>query len=185
VTTGTVREGSLVGAPWNRFSEPNLVYLNDGAGRFTLAGDSTRAFTAPIEVSRGLVAGDIDADGDLDVVFVNLESPARLYRNDAPERGNWLSVRAVDPRLRRDAIGARIILYAGDSRQLRHITRGLSYLSSTVPRAHFGLGSVETVDRIEVRWPDGLIESFAVGQVNRELTLTRGDGKPQDAPAVE
>lgn len=94
--------------PWNMFAEPNLFYLNDGEGKFKPSSDSMRAFTKQREISRALCVGDIDLDGDLDMLITNTQGPARLYRNDAPRKGNWLMVRAIDPRYHRDAIGARI-----------------------------------------------------------------------------
>jgi hypothetical protein len=89
-------------------------------------------------------------------------------------------VRAVDPQHGgRDAYGAVVTVVAGQKRWLRDINPAYSYLSSGDPRAHFGLGKVTTIDRIEVRWPDGTKESFPGGSVNREVTLQpRGEASP-------
>ena len=176
VFRGMADPQASVPEPWSYFAEPNLFYLNGGAGRFKAEADLAAALTRPVEVSRALALGDIDTDGDLDLLLVNAQGPARLYRNEAPRSGHWLLVRAVDPRLKRDAIGARLTLVTSESRFLRTITRGSSYLSSSDPRAHFGLGPRPQVERIEVRWPDGLGESFSVPGVDRVLTLVRGEG---------
>jgi hypothetical protein len=106
VVGGRVRLGdpwpdAEIEPPWDRLAEPNLFYLNDGSGRFTLACTQAAAICAPVEVSRGLSVADIDRDGDLDVLVANAQGPARLYRNDAPPQGHWLNVRAVDPALQR------------------------------------------------------------------------------------
>jgi hypothetical protein len=177
VNRGDPRPQSLVGPPWNVFAEPNLVYLNEGGARFRLAGEETAAFTAPVEISRGLVAGDVDGDGDLDLLVSNMQSGPRLYRNDAPRAGAWLAVRVRDPRLSRDAVGARVTLVAGEWRRTRTVARTYSYQSSAEPVAHFGLGPVARPERIEVRWPDGLLEAFPVPGADVELMLLRGEGE--------
>src|SRR5207247_60230 len=106
-------------------------------------------------VSRGLVWGDFDGDGRIDLVVTSIAGPARFYRNIAPRKGHWLMVRARDPALRRDAYGAVITLHAGGRRWLGLINPAQSYLSSGDPRAHFGLGTITAVDQIHVAWPDG------------------------------
>lgn len=159
--------------------EPNLCYVNDGTGRFQSAGEVAAVVAAPLEISRGLALGDLDNDGDDDLLITNCGGRARLYRNVTPHPGHWLTIRALDPRYNRDALGATVRLVAGPRLWLRAITRTGSYLSSCDPRARFGLGTLTAVEYAEVRWPDGLRERFAIGGVDRQLTLTRGAGTPQ------
>ena len=166
--------GVEVGHPWNLFAEPNQLYLNDGTGRFELLEDGCGTLCSRVEMTRGVAAGDYDADGDLDLLLANSHSPSRLYRNDAPRRGSWLVVRAVDPALRRDAIGAVVEVRAGEKRYLRRITHATSYLSSGDARAHFGLGGLESIDSITVVWPGGEEEEFDGGPVDRVVELVRG-----------
>jgi hypothetical protein len=83
----------------------------------------------------------------------------------------------VDPRLRRDAYGARVVVHAGDNRLLRVVQPAFSYLSSSDPRAHFGIPAGAPVDRVEVEWPDGLRERFAVAGVDRSIEVRRGEGE--------
>ena len=163
--------------PWDMLAEPNLAHLNRGDGSFTSAGDPIAALCAPIEITRGLAAGDIDSDGDIDVLIANIQGRARLYRNEAPRRGHWLCIRAVDPALQRDAIGARVTLVCGDRRFVQTARRASSYLSSGDPRIHFGLAEIEWVQRVEVRWPDGSLESFPGTEVDRMVVVARGLGK--------
>ena len=182
VVNGRVQRGEpIAGArpsgPWRDYAEPNLLHLGDGGGRFADGCGRASAFCAPVEITRGLASGDVDADGDLDLLVSNLQGPARLLRNDAPRQGRWLVLRAVDPRYSRDAYGARVTVHAGGRRFVRTIGGGFSYLSSSDPRAHFGLGPASAVERIEVRWPDGLRERFFGGEVDRARTLSRGTGR--------
>lgn len=164
-------------ASWDELAEPNLFYLNDGKGRFTLRNDLIGTLASDAEVSRGLAVGDIDGDGDLDVVVSSIESPARVHLNEAPRQGRWLSVKAFDPRLSRDALGARVTAVVGERRLLRTVSPASSYLTSSDPRAHFGLGEVQQVDRIEILWPDGLHEAFTVDCVDCAVELRRGEGE--------
>ncbi|NNK33071.1 MAG: hypothetical protein HKP02_08095, partial [Xanthomonadales bacterium] len=172
--------GSDLPSPWDTLPERNLLYLNDGAGRFTTAEDVAGPLVSFPEISRAAAMGDIDSDGDIDLLVANLLGPARLYRNDTPRRGNWLSVRAYDPELNRDALGAQVALLIEDRRLTRQVGTASSYLASHPPDLHFGLGKVSRVERIEVRWPDGSIELFPGVETDRAVTLRRGEGTPSD-----
>ncbi|MCZ6815866.1 MAG: CRTAC1 family protein [Planctomycetota bacterium] len=179
VLRGPLRPSRDVAAPWNLYAEPNLFYLNDGSGNFSAAAELAGPFCPRVEVSRGLASGDIDADGDVDFVVSNIQGPARLYRNDAPRKGRWLTVRAVEPKLNRDSIGASITVICGDRRMVRTISAGSSYLSCSDASAHFGLGPARRIDRIIVRWPDGVREFFTGIDLDRVVVLQRGSGEPE------
>ncbi len=179
VLRGDPRPGVTLAPPWDRYAEPNLFYLNDGSGHFTALETEAAALRDPIEVSRGLAVGDLDGDGDLDIVITNLHSAARIYRNDAPRQGHWLGVRAIDPRLKRDALGATVDLVCGDLRQRRVISSAFSYLSASEPIAHFGMGPATQIDYVDIRWPDGFHERFTDVGIDRLVRLERGAGRPR------
>ncbi len=169
--------GAAVGEYWQRYAEPNLLYVNDGSGKFTDVSSQAGLFCTRPEVSRGLAFGDVDGDGDLDLLVTQDGGPARLFRNDVPKRGRWVTVRAVDPALGRDALGAVVSVTAGGRTFRRTIAAAGSYASSSQPVAHFGLGDAESVDRITVRWPDGMEEHFAGVPVDAAVELRRGTGE--------
>jgi hypothetical protein len=163
--------------PWNGLAEPNLFHSNEGGSRFRLATAEAGDLCAGAAVSRGVATGDVDGDGDLDLLVGTIHGPARLYRNDAPRHGEALLVQAFDPRLRRDAVGARVTIEGGGRRQVRTITGGFSYLSSSPPVAHFGIPRPAEVESVEVRWPDGLVERFPAEPASGTRRLVRGSGE--------
>ncbi|HMB55403.1 MAG TPA: CRTAC1 family protein [Thermoanaerobaculia bacterium] len=164
------------------YAEPNLFFVNRGDGRFRDAAAEGGAFTAGAEVSRAVATGDLDGDGDLDLVVTQAGGPARLYRNQAPRDGHhWLAVRALlpaatDPTLGRDALGARVEVRAGDRAWVQPVTSTAGYLTTVEPVAWFGLGDAARVDSITVTWPGGERERFAGGEADRTVILRRGEG---------
>ncbi len=164
------RQPALPGASgdafWSAFAEPNQVFLNGGAdagdaifAERTDAGDFTRA----LEISRGLAVADYDEDGDPDVLILNAEGPARLYRNDFERRGTPL---LVQPLLAdgRPAFPARVTATLDDGTEIvRRADPGGSYLATGDPRALFGIPAGRAVTALRVLWPDGSAESFPPG----------------------
>jgi len=169
--------GAAVGEYWQRYAEPNLLYLNDGSGTFTDESSRAGPFCTRPEVSRGLAFGDIDGDGDLDLLVTQDGGRARLFRNDMPKSGRWVIVRAVTGPGGRDALGAVVTVTAAGRTFRRTIVAASSYASSSQPIAHFGLGLADRVDGITVRWPDGMEERFAGVPVDAVVELHRGTGE--------
>lgn len=167
--------GSRVAPFWADYADTGSLFLSDGA-RFTDASQAAGEFGNDPQVGRGLAAGDLDGDGDLDFVTTSCSGPARLFFNESEKAGHWLIVRARVGPGRRDAEGAQVTVTAGGRRRVALAARASSYLSSGDPRAHFGLGGVEHVDAIEVLWPDGTRERFAGGAADREVEVVRGGG---------
>jgi hypothetical protein len=181
VVNGAVKRGALhpgckVAAKWRLYAEPNLLLTNDGQARFEAVGAAAGTFVSVAEVSRGLAAADLDGDGDLDLVHTNIDGPARIHENVGPGTGHWVQFRVIEPELRRDAFGARVVVRAGGRRRCRIVGSASSYATSVVRPVHFGLGEVSTLDEVEVVWPGGERELFGVPEVDRVVTLARGAG---------
>ncbi|MCP4593934.1 MAG: CRTAC1 family protein [bacterium] len=140
------------GSAWRLEAQPNRLFVNDGRGRFSaVAWEPGAAFT-----SRGVSAGDLDNDGDVDLLVANLNASPNILRNDTPRAGrHWLSVQLVGLPPNRDALGAVVRLRYGGRIQVRRRVSGGSYLSQHDGRLHFGLGEHRAVERLEVDWPDG------------------------------
>jgi hypothetical protein len=124
----------------------------------------------------------MDGDGAIDLLVTVVNGPARLYRNVVANRGHWLLVRAIDPALRRDALGAEVRVRTEERSYRRLIHSAASYLCAGDVRAHFGLGKAESILDVEVLWPDGSKETFAGGPVDREIKLLRGKGSSRLPP---
>jgi hypothetical protein len=165
----------------SRYADRNQLFVNDGQGHFRDISTENDPLCGTPRIARGLVSGDVDGDGALDLLVTTVAGPALLYRNVAPKRGHWLLVRTVDPSLGgRDAYGAEVTVQAGGRRWTRWVNPGYSYLCSNDPRAHFGLGEAGHVDALEVIWPDGTEESFNGRAADQNVVLRKGMGKRQE-----
>ena len=175
VRMGPVHGGCLLTGTFARLAEPNLLLVNSGAGKFTGATSGAEAILSPIMVDRSVLAGDLDGDGDIDLVFTRNDGPAQVLRNDARREGTWIMVDPRETSSSATALGAVITMESGEHRAWRESRASDGYQSSRDPRVHFGLpGSPGSAD-VVIRWQGGLAERFrgcASGRVHRLLKGT-------------
>ena len=164
------------------YPQRNLLLENDGGGAFRDAGPYAGAGFALEKVSRGLAAGDLDNDGDIDIVIGNNGQSADYLRNDADNGNHSLLVRLMGSESNRDGVGARLRLAIGDRVLVRQVKAGSSYLGQNDVRVHFGMGRRARADRLEVVWPTGradIVEDVEAGGI---LTVHEGFGVVERRP---
>lgn len=165
--------------------ERNQLFRNLGTGRFQEVTTRAGAVFALSEVSRGAAFGDVDNDGDIDVLVTNNNGPARLLINHVGQRNRWVGLRLVGGPGPRDMLGARVGLFRDKGPPLwRRARADGSYASANDPRVLVGLGEATTVSRIRVVWPSGRVEDWTDIAVGRWITLKEGSGAQSPAPQI-
>ncbi len=164
--------------PARPYAQSDQYLSRDADGRFV---DRSKNFPPGVlapAVSRAVAPGDFDNDGDLDLLVGRNGEAPQLLRNEA-DAGHWLGIVPVEGESAVPVLNARVIVEAGGRRFTGEVRPQQSYLASGDPRVHVGLGDLSGTDRIVVRWPDGRRESWPGGEVNRYVTLRRGEGSPE------
>lgn len=161
------------GNPAIQYRQPRLLFWNIG-GRFADISSRAGPGLSEVKSSRGSAVGDLDNDGALEIVIVNMGESPTILKNVAP-LGNWLMVQCVG-RSDVDALGARVRVQVDDRWLHGEVLGGSSYLSQSDPRLHFGLGAASAYQAVEVRWPTGEREQFDGGPANQHLVLEQGTG---------
>ncbi|MGQ9606042.1 MAG: CRTAC1 family protein [Thermogutta sp.] len=158
----------------------NSVLRNRGDGTFEDISRRCGDGLAPKYSSRGVAFGDLDGDGDMDVVVLNSRNPPTLIRNDQKTGNHWVQLRLRGTTSNRDAVGAKVTLIAGDLRLTEEVLAGRGYQSHWGSRLHFGLGRRQKIDRIEIRWPrrDQGVETWTHLPADRFIMLTEGEPRP-------
>jgi len=157
------------------YAQPPHLFLNDGGAFRDVAAQVGGGFEAP-RVGRGLAVGDVDNDGDLDVLVTTNNGPAVLFRNDRQSQNRSVRFTLTGTVSNRDAIGATVRVTHGGITQTRMVRSGSSYLSQSELPVTFGVGTRDVVERVVVTWPNGRVEEFSNVQTGRRYRITEGKG---------
>jgi peptidoglycan hydrolase-like protein with peptidoglycan-binding domain len=157
-----------------RYAEPILLFRNAKDGTFedlssTLAGIETGS-------QRGAAFGDVNNDGNVDVLIMNIGKPPTLLINQTEKKNHSVLFKLVGTKSNRMAIGARVTIQIGKLTQMNEVRAGGSYLSNNDPRVHFGLGMQSKMDEVTVRWPGGKVETLHDLPADFIYTVVEGEG---------
>jgi hypothetical protein len=159
------------------FKNPRLVYKNLGNGKFRDVSAGMGSGITEKFSSRGAAFGDYDNDGGMDVLILNMNDLPSLLHNVGGNKQNWIKLKLIGTQCNRTAIGARARVIVGRHIQMDEVSSGTSVMSQNDLRLHFGLGTAEIVDVIEVKWPTTQkIERFTRIAANQILTIREGAG---------
>jgi hypothetical protein len=160
------------------FKEPRFLYKNQGNGKFQdVSKSSGPGLTEPLS-GRGLAIADLWNDGRLSAVVNNLSDRPMLLVNEAKNGNHWLELKLTGTKSNRSGIGTRVVVRGTRRSWVDEVRSGSSYDSSNDLRLHFGLGTETTLTNIDVRWPNGVSETFTPDGVDRITELIEGKGKP-------
>jgi len=158
------------------YRQRELLHHNNQDGTFSEVADQMGSALMEERVGRGVAFGDIDNDGDVDIVVNDLDGSPQLLRNDGGDANNSVLIKTVGVKSNRDGIGARVKVVSGNLTQIDEVRSGGSYLSQNDLRLHFGLEKRTKIDLLEIRWPGGAIERVTNLDANKILTIKEGKG---------
>jgi len=153
---------------------PPLLLRNMGNGKFVNVSDSSGDVSRLKLVARGVAFEDLDNDGRVDVVILNLRRPPTVLRNESATGKHWVEIQLRGVKTNRDGVGAHVKVVAGDLAQTAEVHSGRSYQSHYGSRLHFGLGKRDHIDRIEVRWIGGGVDVLENVSVDRRMSIVEG-----------
>jgi enediyne biosynthesis protein E4 len=164
------------------YKQRNFLHRNNRDGTFSEIGEQLGAPFIEKRAGRGAVFGDLDNDGDVDLVINNLDGAPTVLRNDGGNANNAVLIRLVAVKSNRSAIGARVKIVSGDLVEKDEVRSGDSYISQSDLRLHFGLEKRTKVDLIEIRWPSGTVDKITGARVNSIVSIKEGTGIVDQKP---
>jgi hypothetical protein len=159
-----------------QYQQREFLHHNNRDGSFSEVASQMGSAFMQERVGRGAAFGDLDNDGDVDIVVNDLDGSPQLLRNDGGNSNNSVLIKTVGVKSNRDGIGARVKIVSGNLTQVDEVRSGGSYLSQNELQLHFGLEKRTKIDLVEVRWPSGIIDRHANLNANKILTIKEGKG---------
>jgi hypothetical protein len=164
------------------YAMPARLYAGSSRCRLTDVSESSGPPWQLPRVGRGLASGDLDNDGKVDLLLVAQQIPPAYLHNTTREPGHFLTVQLVGTRSNRDGVGAAVSVLAGGRSLTSWRIGGGSYLAASDPRLHFGLGTTDRVDQLEIRWPSGRVDRHFGLRGDRGYLFQEGDSRPRALP---
>jgi len=159
------------------YSQRPLLFRNTRDGRFEVVPAVKGTGLAQVISGRGAAFGDLFNNGKIDVVITPIEGTPLLFKTVYPDHHHWVELKLTGgPKSPRDAVGATVYLNANGVRQRQDVISGGSYVSTSDPRPHFGLGDATDAGTAEIHWPSGAKETVKLPSVDRIYTITEGHG---------
>ena len=159
-----------------KYKQGKILYVNKGDGTFCDATEQGGAILSELHVSRGAAFGDLDNDGNIDIVVEDLDASPMILKNEGDKSNHWITLELGAKQGNPLAIGARIKITTGKVVQTEEIRSGGSYLSQNDLRVHFGLGKATKIDEIEIRWNSGKVEMIKDVAADKFYGVLEGEG---------
>jgi len=159
------------GALKHLYGQEDQIFENIGNGKFKDVSISLGKYFMKKLVGRGACFGDYDNDGDLEGYIANLDDRGAFLRNNKGNQNNWILINLVGTKSNRDGIGSRVKIIAGDKVQTAQRRTTTGYLSQNEARMHFGLARDSIINKIEIKWPSGKLQTLENVKVNQILTV--------------
>lgn len=167
-----------------RYRQPFLLHRNLGNGKFDEIAAQAGLADVSLASRRGAAFGDVDNDGDVDVLLLNVGEPPTLLLNNLTNRNHWVQFKLEGSKSNRAAIGARVVVRTGKVTQFNEVRGGASYHSQNHLRVHFGLGQEAKIDSVEIRWPSGTVDRLTGISADRLHTVVEGRGVRSNASST-
>jgi hypothetical protein len=159
-----------------KYREPLLLYFNKGNRTFEEIGGPAGLNDGPPQSRRGVAFGDINNDGNIDMVIFNVGAPPSLFLNDTKNPNHRALFKLVGTKGNREAVGARVTVTSASRSQMEEVKAGSSYISTSDPRLHFGLAGDSIMNNVEIRWPSGNVETIQNIPADAIYTIVEGQG---------